>query len=166
MPQPADLNIRPATAHDVPTILSLIKELAEYEHLSHEVIATQESLTDALFGPRRAGEALIAEMAGEPAGYALFFHSISTFLGRAGIYLEDLYVRPNLRGQGIGRALLKRVAQIAVDRRCGRLEWSVLNWNEPAIRFYRSLGAAPLEEWTMYRLTGDALRRVADRDRE
>jgi GNAT superfamily N-acetyltransferase len=144
-------------------ILSFIRELAEYEKLSHEVVATEETLRNALFGERRFAEALVGEIGGEPAGFALFFHSFSTFLGKPGIYLEDLYVRPEFRGKGTGRALLIRLARLAKERDCGRLEWSVLDWNEPAIKLYRKIGAAPVSGWTGYRLTGDALEELAAR---
>jgi GNAT superfamily N-acetyltransferase len=156
-----ELEIRAATEDDVPLILSLIKELAEYERLSHEVVATEESLRHWLFGERRVAEVLIGHHGSEPAGFALFFHNFSTFLGKPGIYLEDLYVRPEFRGAGIGRALLVHLAKLARERGCGRLEWWVLDWNEPAIRFYKSLGAVPMEEWTVYRLTEEALDELA-----
>ncbi len=156
------LVIRSATAADIPQIMALIRELAEYEKLSHEVEATEESLRELLFGPCPAAEALFAEYDGEPAGYALYFTSVSTFLGRRGIYLEDIYVRPHLRRQGIGKTLLIKVVQIAVERGCGRLEWCALNWNTPAIDFYKGIGAVPLEDWTTFRLTGDALMNVAE----
>jgi GNAT superfamily N-acetyltransferase len=155
------LTIRPASAGDVPLILTFIRELAEYERLTDEVVATEELLREALFGPRPKAEVLLAEWAGAPAGFALFFHNFSTFVGRPGIYLEDVFVRPPLRGRGIGKALLVRLAAIAVERGCGRLEWAVLDWNEPAIGFYKSLGAVALDEWTTYRLAGDALRELA-----
>ncbi|HAL55316.1 MAG TPA: N-acetyltransferase [Bacteroidetes bacterium] len=155
------LAIRQATREDVPLILSFIKELADYERLAHEVVASEDILEETLFGERAYAEVLIAFESGEPAGYALFFHSFSTFLGRPGIYLEDLYVRPSRRGKGIGKALLSRVARIANERTCGRLEWAVLNWNEPSISFYESLGAIPMNEWTVFRLTGDTLARLA-----
>lgn len=151
------IRIRTATVEDVPTILSFITELAEYERLSHVVVATEASLRETLFGEEPASEVLIAELDGTPAGFALFFHNYSTFLSRKGLYLEDLYVRPVHRRLGIGRELLVRLAGLAVERGCGRMEWSVLDWNESARRFYESLGAAPLSEWTTYRLTGDAL---------
>jgi GNAT superfamily N-acetyltransferase len=154
-------SIRPAVPSDVPLILALIKELAEYERLLDDVTATPELLNKALFGARPVAEALVAEDAGEALGFALFFHNFSTFLGRPGIYLEDLYVRPHARRRGIGRALLARLAQLARERECGRLEWSVLDWNEPAIRFYRKIGAQPMDEWTVFRVTGDALERLA-----
>jgi GNAT superfamily N-acetyltransferase len=152
------LNIRTATVDDVAVILAFIKELAEYERLSDAVVATESSLRDTLFGERPAAEVLIASVDGSPAGFALFFHNYSTFLARRGLYLEDLYVQPAYRRQGVGRALLQRLAAIAVERECGRMEWSVLDWNQDAWRFYRSLGAEPLTDWTTFRLTGDALR--------
>ena len=153
--------IRSATPADVPAILALIRELAEYEHLSHACVATVELLTRHLFGADRAAEALVAEEAGQVVGYALHFQTFSTFLGRPGIYLEDLYVQPAHRGRGIGKAMLRHLAQLAVERGYGRVEWSVLDWNAPSIAFYKSLGAVPLDEWTMYRLTGDALQAFA-----
>lgn len=157
-----ELKIRPATAADAATILGFIRELAEFERLAHEVVATEELLREHLFGPgRRGAEAVIAEVGGAAVGYALFFHSFSTFLGRPGIYLEDLYVRPAHRSQGHGRRLLAHLARLAVDRGCGRLEWSVLDWNERALAFYRRLGAEPLSEWTVQRLTGTSLARLA-----
>ncbi len=151
------LQIRAAVEEDAPLILRLIEELAEYERLSQEVVATEGSLRRSLFGERPFAEALIAELGDEPAGFALFFHSFSTFLGRPGVYLEDLYVRPEFRGSGLGRALLVYQARLALERGCGRLEWSVLDWNEPAIGFYKGLGAAPVDGWTGYRVTGKAL---------
>jgi GNAT superfamily N-acetyltransferase len=158
MPEP---EIRSATEDDVPLILTLIKELAKYERLSHEVVAAEEALRDSLFGERRVAEALLGYLGGNPAGFALFFHSFSTFLGKPGIYLEDLYVRPEFRGAGVGRALLVHLAGLAKERGCGRLEWSVLDWNEPAIGFYRRIGASPVSGWTVYRLTGEALEELA-----
>ena len=158
--QPQPITIRPAQADDAAIILEFIKELAEYERLAHTVVATEESLRLALFGARPAAEALVAELEGAPVGFALFFANFSTFVGRAGIYLEDLYVRPTALGRGVGKALLVRLAKMAVERRCGRMEWSVLDWNEPAIQFYKSIGAKPLEEWTMYRLAGQSLQRL------
>lgn len=151
------LEIRIATEDDVPLILSFIKELAEYENLSHEVYATEDLLREYLFGERRGAEVVIGHHGEDPAGFALFFHNFSTFLGRPGIYLEDLYVTPELRGKGVGRALLTYLAKLAKERNCGRLEWSVLDWNEPAIKLYESIGAIPMDEWTVYRLTGEAL---------
>jgi GNAT superfamily N-acetyltransferase len=153
----AGIVIRPATQADLPTILELIQGLAEYEKLAHECIATVESLDATLFGERPQAEVIIALVDDAPAGFALFFHNYSTFLARRGIYLEDLFVYPAMRGRGIGKALLARLAQIAVDRECGRLEWSVLDWNSDAIRFYESLGAKAMDEWTVYRVTGAAL---------
>lgn len=153
--------IHPATETDVPLLLRFIKELAEYERLSHEVTATEEVLRESLFGERRVAEAMLAYADGEPAGFALFFHNFSTFLGRPGIYLEDLYVRPEFRGSGIGRALLAYLAKIAQERNCGRLEWWVLDWNEPSIGFYKSLGAEAMDDWTVYRITGEELEKLA-----
>ncbi|HEY7159557.1 MAG TPA: GNAT family N-acetyltransferase [Gemmataceae bacterium] len=153
--------IRPATAADTPTIASLIRGLAEYERLTHTFVLDEERLRTHLFGPRPYAEVLLAEEGDTVAGFALFFHNYSTFLGRPGIYLEDLFVRPEHRGRGHGKALLAAVARLAVERDCGRLEWAVLDWNEPALRFYRALGAVPLDDWTLYRLSGDALQIVA-----
>ena len=152
-----EFSIRNATGEDVPLILSFIHELAEYEKLSHEVSATEEILRNSLFGERPVAEVLIGESDGRPAAFALFFHNFSTFLGRPGIYLEDLYVRPEFRGQGIGKAMFSRLARLAKERGCGRLEWSVLDWNEDAIRFYKKLGAVPMDEWTTLRVTGAEL---------
>jgi GNAT superfamily N-acetyltransferase len=157
---PHQVTIAPATPGDVPTILAFITELAAYERLSHQVAATEADLHRWLFGPERVVEALVARSDGEPVGFALFFPNFSTFLGRPGIYLEDLYVRESARGRGVGRALLTRLAQIAVARGWGRVEWSVLDWNEPALRFYRSLGASVLDDWRICRLTGDALQQL------
>ncbi|HEY1378476.1 MAG TPA: GNAT family N-acetyltransferase [Gemmataceae bacterium] len=153
--------IRPATAADVPAVARLIRGLAEYERLSHAVDLDEARLRDHLFGPRPFAEVLLAEDDGEVVGFALFFPSYSTFLARPGLFLEDLFVVPERRGAGHGKALLAAVARRAVEQGCGRLEWSVLDWNEPAIGFYRRLGAAPLDDWTGFRLTGDALRAVA-----
>ena len=155
------LQIRCATAADVPQILAFICELAEYERLSDQVSATEASLQQTLFGDRPAAEVLIAQLGGVPAGFALFFGNYSTFLAKPGLYLEDLYVRPALRGQGIGKALLTRIAALAVARGCGRFEWSVLDWNQSAIGFYQNLGAVPMSDWRQFRLTGDALKAVA-----
>ncbi|MNM86930.1 Acetyltransferase (GNAT) family protein [compost metagenome] len=152
---------RPARPEDVPLIIALIGELAEYERLSHEMAADAVRMHEHLFGPRPYAEVLIGEVDGEAAGFALFFHNYSTFLSKPGIYLEDLFVRPAARGLGLGKALLTALAKLAVERDCGRLEWSVLDWNEPAIGFYRSLGATPMDDWTVYRLTGEALASVA-----
>ena len=155
------LSIVPATRSDIPLILALIRELAEYERLAHEAVATEEILTETLFGDRPYAEVIIARYDNQPVGYALYFHSFSTFLGRPGLYLEDLFVRPPFRGKGIGKALLATLAQIAVDRQCGRLEWSVLDWNEPAIGFYKSLGAKPMDAWTVFRMTDEPLAQLA-----
>jgi GNAT superfamily N-acetyltransferase len=152
--------IRPAAPPDVPVIADLIRQLARYEKLEQEVAMTEELLAAGLFGPRPYAEAVIAEESGQPIGFALFFHNFSTFLARPGIYLEDLFVVPERRGHGIGRALLMHLAKLAVERGCGRLEWAVLNWNQDAIGFYESLGARPNSEWTVYRLTGEALLRL------
>ena len=157
------IGIRPATEEDVPLILSFVRELAGYERLSHEVSATEDLLRFHLFGERREAEVVIGQYADEPAGFALFFHNFSTFLGRPGMYLEDLYVKPEFRGKGIGRAVLAYVAGLAKERDCGRLEWSVLDWNEPAIKLYRSIGAVPMDDWTVYRVTGKALDELAAR---
>jgi GNAT superfamily N-acetyltransferase len=158
-----DLEIHPATEADVPLILTFIRELADYERLSHEVVATEDALRNSLFGERRFAEVLLGYGGGSPAGFALFFHNFSTFLGKPGIYLEDLYVRPEFRGAGIGRALLVHLARLARERGCGRLEWSVLDWNEPAVGFYRGIGASAVDGWTVYRLTGEALEGLARR---
>jgi GNAT superfamily N-acetyltransferase len=144
-------------------ILQFIRDLAVYEHLEHEAVATEESLRKSLFGPRPYAEVVFACVAEEPVGFALFFHNYSTFLGRPGIYLEDLFVRPEARGQGIGKRLLTWLAQLAVERGCGRLEWAVLDWNEPSIAFYESLGAKPMDEWRIFRLTGPALTALGGR---
>ena len=157
MTDAAATTIRPGRPEDVPTIVSLIRALAEYEKLLDQCHADETLLREHLFGPKAYAEVLLAEHAGEPAGFALFFHNYSTFLTRPGIYLEDLFVKPELRGEGIGRKLLARLAELAVERGCGRLEWAVLNWNTPAIGFYEKLGARPMTEWTVYRLTGEAL---------
>ncbi len=149
--------IRPATPDDVPAIAGLIRGLARYEKLEHEVKTTEELLAKNLFGPRPYAETLIAEEAGQQIGFALFFHNFSTFLAVPGIYLEDLFVVPEQRGHGVGRALLKELARIAVERGCGRIEWAVLDWNKDAIGFYERLGAKPNTEWTVYRLAGEAL---------
>lgn len=158
------VEIRPATERDVPAILTLIRALAEYEKLAHEVVATEDRLRGSLFGNAPAAEALMAWAGDDAVGFALYFRSFSTFLGRPGMYLEDLFVEPAWRGRGIGRALLSRVARTAVERGFGRLEWAVLDWNEPALGFYRRLGAEPLDEWTVYRVTGGALVRLGGGD--
>ena len=153
--------IRPAVVADAGRILAFIRELAEYEKLSHEVVADESGLVTQLFGERPRAEVLIAEVDGVPAGFALFFHNFSTFLGKPGLYLEDLFVRPAFRSHGLGKRLMLRLAQIAVERDCGRFEWSVLDWNQPAIDFYRSLGAVGMDEWTAQRVSNDALRALA-----
>jgi GNAT superfamily N-acetyltransferase len=150
-------NIRPAVPEDCAAILALVNELAEYEKLSHAVVATEASFREHLFGNHSAADAILAVRQSKAVGFALFFRSFSTFQGRPGIYLEDLYVQPTARGQGIGKALFAHVAQRAIEQDCGRIEWSVLNWNEPAIRFYESLAAKPQSEWTTFRLDGEAL---------
>jgi GNAT superfamily N-acetyltransferase len=157
------LHIRSAQRGDVALILGFIRELAEYEKLSDQVVADPAQMTEHLFGARPFAEVLIGEVDGEAAGFALFFHNYSTFLGKPGIHLEDLYVRPSARGTGLGTALLSKLATLALERGCGRLEWSVLDWNEPAIGFYQRLGAAPLDGWTMYRLTGPALHELSQK---
>jgi GNAT superfamily N-acetyltransferase len=153
----AALEIRPATAADVPLVLSFVKQLAEYEKLSHMVTASEAGLREALFGERPGAEVLLAFAEGEPVGFAVYFHNFSTFLGRKGLWLEDIFVRPERRGRGYGKALLLAVARVAHERGCGRFEWAALDWNTPAWEFYRALGAAPLEDWTMFRVTGAAL---------
>jgi len=155
------LKISRAKKSDIPTIRDFIRRLAEYEKLSHEMKATQSLLREHLFGSKRAAEVIIAKLGKKPVGFALFFTTFSTFVGRPGIWLEDLFVLPDNRRQGVGRALLRVVAQIAVQRKCGRLEWSVLDWNQPAIRLYRKLGAKAMDQWTIQRVTGPALRRLA-----
>ena len=159
------VTIRSAGAADAGLVLRFIRDLAEYERLPHECVATEADVRATLFGPRPQAEVLVADVDGEPAGFALFFHNYSTFLARRGLYLEDLFVRPEARGRGVGRALLARLAAIAHERGCGRFEWSVLDWNESAIGFYRSLGAVPMSDWTVYRVTGAALERLAAEDR-
>jgi GNAT superfamily N-acetyltransferase len=156
-----EIRVRAASEADVSLIFAFIRELAEYERLSHEVVATEDSLREWLFGERPVAEVLIGESGGDAAGFALFFHSFSTFLGKPGIYLEDLYVRPEFRSRGIGRPLLIHLARLARQRGYGRLEWSVLDWNEPAIGFYRGIGASPVSGWTVYRVTGQELEVLA-----
>jgi GNAT superfamily N-acetyltransferase len=156
-------HIAPARPEDVPAVLGMIRALAEYERLAHLCVATEANLQAALFGPAPRVEVLIGWEAGEAVAFALFFHNFSTFLGRKGLYLEDLFVRPTYRGRGYGQALLVRLAQIAVARDCGRFEWAVLDWNAPAIGFYQSLGAALLPDWRIARVAGEALARLADR---
>ena len=158
------ITLRPATRADIPQILAFIRGLAEYERLAHEAVATPALLETHLFGEHPAAEVVIAEVDGTPAGFALFFVSFSTFLGRPGLYLEDLFVLPDHRGLGLGKRLMVHLAQLAVSRGYGRFEWSVLDWNEPAIRFYRRLGAVGLDEWTVQRVTGDALQALARSD--
>ena len=158
------LSIRPATVDDVPLIRQLIAELAEYERLADAAVATDDDLREQLFGAHPAAEVLVGEVDGEAAGFALFFHNFSTFLGKRGLYLEDLFVRPAFRGAGLGKHLMAALARIAVQRDCGRFEWSVLDWNAPAIGFYRKLGATGLDEWTVQRLEGDALHSLASHD--
>lgn len=155
------LTLNPVRPDEVPLLLVLIRELADFEKLSHEVVATEDVLRESLFGERRVAEAVLAHHGGVAAGFALYFHSFSTFLGRPGLYLEDLYVRADFRGQGVGAALLSHVAGVAVSRGCGRLEWSVLDWNRRAIEFYTAMGARPVAGWTVHRLTGDALQALA-----
>ena len=159
------LAIRSATAADLALILEFIRGLAEYERLAHQVMADEAVLREQLFGERPGAEVVIASLDGEPVGFALFFHNFSTFLGRRGLYLEDLFVRPEARGRGVGRALLAHLDHTARERGCGRFEWSVLDWNAPAIAVYRALGAQPMDEWTVYRLTGEALDRLAEEGR-
>ena len=156
-----ELSFRYAERRDTALILKFIKELAEYEKMLHEVVATEELLEDWIFNKEKA-EVIFALADGKEAGFALFFHNFSTFLGRAGIYLEDLYVKPEYRGRGIGKALLKKLGAVAVERGCGRLEWWCLNWNKPSIDFYRSMGAEPMEDWTVYRIAGETLKKLAD----
>jgi len=160
--KPDALIIRNAVREDCAVILHFIRALAEYEKLLHEVVATQDTLAETLFGDQPGAEILIAEWDGQAAGFALFFHNYSTFLARPGIYLEDLFVHPEFRGHGIGKHLLTRLAGLAVERGCGRLDWSVLDWNEPAIRFYQGIGARALDDWTQFRLDGEALAEMAD----
>jgi GNAT superfamily N-acetyltransferase len=157
-----NIDVKFASLTDIPIIFNFIKELAEYELLLHEVVATEESLKEILFGPKSHAEVVIGYLDKKPVGFALFFHNISTFLGKSGIYLEDLYVMPEARGHGVGKNLLTYLARLARDRNCGRFEWSVLDWNETAINFYKSLGAKPMDEWTVYRLTDQKLEHLAN----
>ena len=154
--------VKPTTAEDVPVILGFIKQLADYEKLSHEAVATEADITESLFGENRYAECVIAWFEKKPVGFALYFNNYSTFLGKPGIYLEDLFVLPDMRGCGFGNALLSYVAKVAVSRGCGRFEWADLDWNEPAIKFYEGLGAQAMNEWTIYRVTGKALENLAD----
>ena len=156
-----DFEIRPATEGDAPLILNFIKKLAVYEKLAHKVTADEDILRETLFGERPYAEVVIGYHGGEPVGFALFFHNYSTFLARPGLYLEDLFVLPEYRGRGHGKALLIALAKLSVERGCGRLEWSVLDWNAPAIAFYNTLGAKMMENWTVMRVTGDALTKLA-----
>lgn len=156
------INIRNANINDSATILGFIKELAEYENMSNDVVATEELLKQNIF-EKKLAEVILAEFDNKPVGFALFFHNFSTFLGKGGIYLEDLYVQPAMRGKNIGKTLLSSLAKLAVDRDCGRLEWSCLNWNEPSIKFYKSQGAIPMNEWTVYRVTGNKLNELASK---
>ncbi len=159
----SEVAITPATEHDVPVILQLITALAEYEHLAHEVQATEDGLRASLFGPRPAAEVVIARLDGAPVGFAVYFHNYSTFVGRPGLYMEDLFVLPEHRRRGIGRKLLAHVAAVAVERNCGRMEWAVLDWNTTAIHVYRAVAARSMDEWTVFRLTGDELRQLAQK---
>lgn len=156
-----NMHIRKATGSDIRTIFKFICELAEYEKLTHEVTATEEILMDSLFVKKQAEVLIAEEVEGVPVGFALFFHNFSTFKGRACLYLEDLYVKPEYRGKGFGKGLLIELAKIAVERNCERFEWAVLDWNEPSINFYEKMGAAPMDDWTVYRLTGEALAKLA-----
>jgi len=156
--------VRPAVREDTGQILAFIRELAEYEQLAHEAVADEAGLAQQLFGPTPRAEVLIAEVDGAAAGFALFFHNFSTFVGKPGLYLEDLFVRPQYRSLGLGKRLMARLAKIALDRDCGRFEWSVLDWNTPAIDFYRRIGAVGMDEWTVQRVTGDALHALAAQD--
>jgi len=160
--KPDSFEIRSATESDVPVILELIRALATYERAPNDVIATEEGLAEVLFGKKPAAEVLLAFENETAVGFAIFFHNFSTWLGRPGLYLEDLFVKPEHRGKGYGRALLIHLAKIARDRNCGRFEWAVLDWNEPAIQFYRKLGAKPMDEWTVFRLTRDGIAKLAD----
>ncbi|MGZ5229087.1 MAG: N-acetyltransferase family protein [Burkholderiales bacterium] len=160
----ANVSLRFAVAADVRLLLEFIRELAQFENLRDQVIADESTLTEQLFGSRRVAEVVIAELGNEAVGFAVFFHNFSTFVGRASLYLEDLYVRPHARRRGVGRALIAFVAKLAVDRKCGRFEWSVLDWNAHAIDFYRSLGAVAMDQWTVQRVTGAALERLGSQN--
>ena len=159
---PRNFEIRTARVEDVLIILQLIRDLATYERAPNEVTATEEQLVEVLFGPRPSAEVLLAFEQDTAVGFAVFFHNFSTWLGRPGLYLEDLFVKPEVRGKGYGRALLVHLAKIARERGCGRMEWAVLDWNDPAIQFYHKLGAAPMDEWTVFRLTGDGIAKLAE----
>lgn len=163
MSNPPAITIHPAVESDVKTILHFISKLAEYEKLSHQMQATEDLLREHLFGPNPAAGTVVAKISGQPVGFALFFRTFSTFLGKPGLWLEDLFVLPEHRKNGVGRELFRYVAALAVERDCGRLEWSALDWNEPAIRFYRKLGSVAMDDWTTYRLVGDDLRKAAMR---
>lgn len=154
-------NIRAAIDADVPLLLEFIRELADYEKLLHEVVATEDSVRESLFGQAAVAEALIAEMEGKPVAFAVYFHNFSTFMGRRGLYLEDLFVKPELRRRGVGETLLRHLARLAVERGCGRFEWVALDWNKTAIDFYRELGAEVMEEWRLFRISGDNLKKLA-----
>jgi GNAT superfamily N-acetyltransferase len=162
MDRPQNFQIRPARMEEVPIILQLIHDLATYERAPDDVVATEEQLVDVLFGDRRVAEVLLAFEGESPVGFAVYFYNFSTWLGRPGLYLEDLFVKPEKRGKGYGRALLVELAKIARDRGCGRMEWAVLNWNEPAIKFYRALDAEPMDEWTVFRLTREEIAKLAE----
>ena len=159
---PRKFEIRTARAEDVPIILQLVRDLATYERAPNEVTATEEQLVEVLFGPRPSAEVMLAFEEDTAVGFAVFFHNFSTWLGRPGLYLEDLFVKPEVRGKGYGRALLVHLAKIARERGCGRMEWAVLDWNDPAIQFYHKVGAAPMDEWTVFRLTGEGIAKLAD----
>jgi len=158
----SQLQIRKAKESDAHVIVWFVRQLAEYERLSHEAVMTEESVRQSLFGPRPAAEVLLGYSEDKPAAFAVFFHNFSTFLGKPGLYLEDLFVVPEMRGRGFGRAMLVELARIARQRNCGRFEWAVLDWNEPAIEFYKKLGAVPMNEWTIFRVAGEALERLAN----
>jgi GNAT superfamily N-acetyltransferase len=160
------LQIRKATEADVPVIAWFVRQLAAYERLLQEAVMTEESLRESLFGSRPSAEVLLGYYQDKPVGFAVFFHNFSTFLGRRGLYLEDLFVIPEMRGKGFGRAFLIHLAKIARERNCGRFEWAVLDWNEPSIQFYKKLGAVPMNEWTIFRVTGEALERLAEESTE
>jgi GNAT superfamily N-acetyltransferase len=155
-----EVEIRAATEEDIPLVLQFIRDLAVYEKLEHKVVATEDGLRQTLFGSPRFAEVIFASVSGKEAGFALFFHNFSTFLGQPGIYLEDLFVKPEMRGRGVGKALLAHLARLAQERGCGRLEWAVLDWNTPSIEFYKRLGAVPLSDWITFRLTGEALEKL------
>jgi len=157
-----NFSIRQATEQDVPLILSFIRQLAEYERLSHEAVVNEKTLRETLFVPRPYAEVLLGYADEKPVAFAVFFHNFSTFLGRPGLYLEDLFVIPEMRGKGFGRTMLVELARIARERNCGRFEWAVLDWNQPSIQFYKNLGAIPMDEWTIFRVTGEALGRLSN----